>query len=219
MLEEYRQLRVKLFGMLVSLVGECPAALKIACGIRRQDGFLLCNQLWGEFHPEQANRGLIWRHRDPDAMDIGKLGDRGGRPWEERRPQRQGRQRPQRKRTPTRRKRRRSARSAGARRTGHTVKECWYNSKGKEPTSRKEGCMPSRTTRPLNFLRGPPEHRRHGKAGGVRKLWRLQAFTPVHKKDKPVGAQTFHYKWVDKVKEELAKSRFTCADVKRAYTA
>ncbi|CAE7807065.1 unnamed protein product [Symbiodinium sp. CCMP2592] len=28
----------------------------------------------------------------------------------------------------------------------------------------------------------------------------------------------FHYKWVDKVKEGTVKSRFTCADVKRAYT-
>ena len=53
----------------------------------------------------------------------------------------------------------------------------------------------------------------------LRKLWRLKAFTPVHKKDKPATAQTFHYKWVDKVKEGVAKSRFTCADVKRAYTA
>ena len=53
----------------------------------------------------------------------------------------------------------------------------------------------------------------------LRKLWRLKAFTPVHKKDKPTAAQTFHYKWVDKVKEGVAKSRFTCADVKRAYTA
>ena len=53
----------------------------------------------------------------------------------------------------------------------------------------------------------------------LRKLWRLKAFTPVHKKDKPAAAQTFHYKWVDKVKEGVAKSRFTCADVKRAYTA
>ncbi|CAE7847120.1 unnamed protein product, partial [Symbiodinium microadriaticum] len=35
----------------------------------------------------------------------------------------------------------------------------------------------------------------------LRKLWRLKAFTPVHKKDKPAAAQTFHYKWVDKVKE------------------
>ena len=33
----------------------------------------------------------------------------------------------------------------------------------------------------------------------LRKLWRLKAFTPVHKKDKPTAAQTFHYKWVDKV--------------------
>ncbi|CAE7501560.1 PARP6, partial [Symbiodinium sp. KB8] len=46
-----------------------------------------------------------------------------------------------------------------------------------------------------------------------------EAFTPVHKRDKPTAAQTFHYKWVDKVKEGVAKSRFTCADVKRAYTA
>ena len=59
--EEYRQLSVKLFGMLVSLVSECAPALKIARGIRRQDGFLLWRQLWREFHPEQANRGLIWR--------------------------------------------------------------------------------------------------------------------------------------------------------------
>ncbi|CAE7434553.1 PARP6, partial [Symbiodinium sp. KB8] len=59
--EEYRQLSVKLFGMLVSLVSECPPALKMARGIRRQDGFLLWRQLWREFHPEQANRGLIWR--------------------------------------------------------------------------------------------------------------------------------------------------------------
>ncbi|CAE7662605.1 unnamed protein product [Symbiodinium sp. CCMP2592] len=59
--EEYRILSVKLFGMLVSLVSECPAAFKIARGIRRQDGFLLWKQLWKEFHPEQANRGLIWR--------------------------------------------------------------------------------------------------------------------------------------------------------------
>ncbi|CAE7521947.1 RE1 [Symbiodinium sp. CCMP2592] len=59
--EEYRALSVKLFGMLVSLVSECPPAFKIARGIRRQDGFLLWKQLWREFHPEQANRGLIWR--------------------------------------------------------------------------------------------------------------------------------------------------------------
>ena len=62
--EEYRQLSVKLFGMLVSLVSlvsECAPALKIARGIRHQDGFLLWRQLWREFHPEQANRGLIWR--------------------------------------------------------------------------------------------------------------------------------------------------------------
>ena len=59
-----------------------------------------------------------------------------------------------------------------------------------------------------------------GQAGSAEKaLAPIKAFTPVHKKDKPAAAQTFHYKWVDKVKEGVAKSRFTCADVKRAYTA
>ena len=44
--EEYCQLSVKRFGMLVSLVSECLAALMIARGIRRRDEFLLWSQLW-----------------------------------------------------------------------------------------------------------------------------------------------------------------------------
>ncbi|CAE7530574.1 RE1 [Symbiodinium natans] len=50
------------------------------------------------------------------------------------------------------------------------------------------------------------------------KLWRLNAFTPVMRWDKPADAQTFHYKWVDKVKDGVCKSRFTCADTRRSYT-
>ncbi|CAE7413014.1 RE1 [Symbiodinium sp. CCMP2592] len=52
----------------------------------------------------------------------------------------------------------------------------------------------------------------------LQKLWRLHTFTPVHRRQKLADAQVFHYKWVDKVKEGTVKSRFTCADVKRAYT-
>ena len=59
--QEHRILSVKLFGLLVRWVQDCPAATKIARGIQNQSGFELWRLLWKEFHPEQANRGLIWR--------------------------------------------------------------------------------------------------------------------------------------------------------------
>ena len=73
--DEYRALSVKLFGMLVSLIAECPAALKIARGTRNQNGFVLWRMLWREFHPEQANRGLIWRRALLSPKFPNKEGD------------------------------------------------------------------------------------------------------------------------------------------------
>ena len=52
----------------------------------------------------------------------------------------------------------------------------------------------------------------------LRKLWQRSAFEPVHKRDAPPGSKIFHFKWVDKCKEGVYKSRFTCADVKRNYS-
>ena len=52
----------------------------------------------------------------------------------------------------------------------------------------------------------------------LRKLWQRSAFEPVHKRDVPPGSKIFHFKWVDKCKEGVYKSRFTCADVKRNYS-
>ncbi|OLP75531.1 hypothetical protein AK812_SmicGene44654, partial [Symbiodinium microadriaticum] len=243
--EEYRQLSVKLFGMLVSLVSECAPALKIARGIRRQDGFLLWRQLWREFHPEQANRGLIWRrallspkfpskegefsaalqewesdlakyeaefgvekaisdedkrallmvespsalkqhlamtagkltkyedvrglvvsylqakrvwtpsgayaqpagrrHHDPDAMDIGKVGDAKGKDPK-------GKGKGKGKDDPKGKGKDRKGKEGKGKdtqkekekcpicwRTGHTVKECWYNSKGKGKGAQQKG--------------------------------------------------------------------------------
>ena len=52
----------------------------------------------------------------------------------------------------------------------------------------------------------------------LRKLWQRSAFEPVHKRDVPPGSEIFHFKWVDKCKEGVYKSRFTCADVKRNYS-
>ena len=242
--EEYRQLSVKLFGMLVSLVSECAPALKIARGIRRQDGFLLWRQLWREF---QANRGLIWRrallspkfpskesefsaalqewesdlakyeaefgvekaisdedkrallmvespgalkqhlamtagkltkyedvrglvvsylqakrvwtpsgayaqpagrrHHDPDAMDIGKVGDAKGKD-----PKGKGKGKGKEDRGKGGKDRKgKEGKGKGTQRekekekcpicwrTGHTVKECWYNSKGKGKGAQQKG--------------------------------------------------------------------------------
>ena len=63
--QEHRILSVKLFGLLVGWLQECPAATKIARKIQNQSGFELWRFLWKEFHPEQANRGLIWKQK-PD---------------------------------------------------------------------------------------------------------------------------------------------------------
>ena len=244
--EEYRQLSVKLFGMLVSLVSECVPALKIARGIRRQDGFLLWRQLWREFHPEQANRGLIWRrallspkfpskegefsaalqewesdlakyeaefgvekaisdedkrallmvespsalkqhlamtagkltkyedvrglvvsylqakrvwtpsgayaqpagrrHHDPDAMDIGKVGDAKGKDpkgkgkgkGKEEKGKGKDRKGKEGKGKDTQ-KEKEKEKCAICWRTGHTVKECWYNAKGKGKGAQQKG--------------------------------------------------------------------------------
>ena len=52
------------------------------------------------------------------------------------------------------------------------------------------------------------------------KLWERAAFTPVHKSEIPFGFQIFSHKWVDKCSKGVHKSRFTCADVKKArYSA
>ncbi|CAE7320371.1 RE2 [Symbiodinium pilosum] len=45
------------------------------------------------------------------------------------------------------------------------------------------------------------------------------AFTPMARRSVPRGSKIFRYTWVDKAKGGVYKSRFTCADVKRGYTA
>ena len=53
----------------------------------------------------------------------------------------------------------------------------------------------------------------------LEKLWKKNAFVPVHKTDVPKGSKIFHFKWVDKQRDGVYKSRFTCADVKRKYSS
>ena len=51
------------------------------------------------------------------------------------------------------------------------------------------------------------------------KLWQRHAFVPVHKSEVPKTSKVFHYTWVDKQRDGVHKSRFTCADIKRKYTS
>ena len=53
----------------------------------------------------------------------------------------------------------------------------------------------------------------------LRKLWKLEAFTPMARRSVPKRSKVFHYTWVDKAKGGVYKSRFTRDDVKRGYTA
>ena len=49
----------------------------------------------------------------------------------------------------------------------------------------------------------------------LEKLWGTSPFVPIRKSELPKGAKVFHFKWVDKCKEGIYKSRFTCADIRR----
>ena len=93
--------------------------------------------------------------------------------------------------------------------------EQWANSE--EPTN---PFAQQRLASVCEWLDGVLDPAEVGKAreAQLRKLWGRGAFHPVHRSDVPKGSQVFHHKWVDKAKEGVYKSRFTCAAVKRAYS-
>ena len=51
----------RLFAMLTSWTQEMPVAVKIARGIREQNGFELWRLLWREMAPDNHSKSLIWR--------------------------------------------------------------------------------------------------------------------------------------------------------------
>ena len=131
--EEYRQLSVKLFGMPVS-----PGALKQHLAMtagkltKYEDvrglvvSYLQAKRVWtpSGAYAQPAGR----RHHDPDAMDIGKVGDAKGKDGKGkgkgkgkvRKTKEKGKTKRARKekgKTPKSRRRRKSARSAGAQAT------------------------------------------------------------------------------------------------------
>ena len=86
------------------------------------------------------------RHHDPDAMDIGKVGDAKGKDSKgKRKRQGQGRQRQRKGQKGQGRKReghpeeKEKEKCPICWRTGHTVKECWYNAKGKGKGAQQKG--------------------------------------------------------------------------------
>ena len=210
--DEYRALSVKLFGMLVSLIAECPAALKIARGTRNQNGFVLWRMLWRELHPEQANRGLIWRRALLSPKFPNKEGDFSAalQEWEldlakyesefgaEKAISDEDKRALLMVESPQALKQHLAmhASSLGSYDEVRAVvvsylqaKRVWTPSGGYAQSSRRAA--------------PDPDAMDIGKVGDA-------------KGDKGKGKE--HYKWVDKVKDGVCKSRFTCADTRRSYT-
>ena len=67
----------------------------------------------------------------------------------------------------------------------------------------------------LDGLLDPSEVRK-ARLTQLRKLWDRKAFVPTHRSH--AKGKMFHFKWVDKAKDGVHKSRLTSADVKRSYT-
>ena len=61
MTDDTRDRSRKLFAMLASWVQDCPAAAKLARGIRQQNGYEFWRLLYREFAPENHSKALIWR--------------------------------------------------------------------------------------------------------------------------------------------------------------
>ncbi|CAE7208532.1 unnamed protein product [Symbiodinium sp. CCMP2592] len=61
MTEEVRTLSVRLFGMLGSWTQDSATAVKLARGVKGQNGFELWRLLWQEHNPENESKNLTWR--------------------------------------------------------------------------------------------------------------------------------------------------------------
>ena len=68
-------------------------------------------------------------------------------------------------------------------------------------------------------LVGRRARRRASSEGTLGATRKAVAFVPVHKSEVPKTSKVFHYTWVDKQRDGVHKSRFTCADIKRKYTS
>ncbi|CAE6971006.1 RE2 [Symbiodinium sp. CCMP2592] len=61
MTEEVRTMSVRLFGMLGSWTQDSATAVKLARGVKGQNGFELWRLLWQEHNPENESKNLTWR--------------------------------------------------------------------------------------------------------------------------------------------------------------
>ncbi|CAE7837865.1 unnamed protein product [Symbiodinium sp. CCMP2592] len=61
MTEEVRTLSVRLFGMLGSWTQDSATAVKLARGVKGQNGFELWRLLWQEHNPENESKNFTWR--------------------------------------------------------------------------------------------------------------------------------------------------------------
>ena len=61
MTEDVRTMSVRLFGVLGSWTQDSVTAVKLARGVKGQNGFELWRLLWVEHTPENESKALSWR--------------------------------------------------------------------------------------------------------------------------------------------------------------